>query len=49
VKVPDAKCFIEAMQKETKDHELLGHWDIVLRLSIPPQNENYSGYLELQA
>jgi len=32
---PDREKFIEAMQKEIKDHEERGHWEVVPRDSLP--------------
>ncbi len=34
-KQDDAADFIEAMVKETSDHESRGHWDIINRLQVP--------------
>jgi hypothetical protein len=35
MKEPDAKCFVEAIQKEIEDHESRNHWEIIPRSSIP--------------
>ena len=33
---PDFPDFVEAMQKETKEHEDRGHWTMILRSDKPP-------------
>ena len=48
MKEADAELFISALQKEISDHELLDHWSIVKRSTIPSTEKNYSGYLEFQ-
>ena len=35
MKEADAELFISALQKEISDHELLDHWSIVKRSTIP--------------
>jgi hypothetical protein len=35
LRAPDREHFIEAMQKEVKDHEDLKHWELVSKSEVP--------------